>query len=151
MLLAAKDHAVAPNLDTVPDMRDRDRIFGQDFVKQVKAMGIRQVLSAPRSPWQRLRRASHRHDPARVPGPLDRVQRAKSVRAPPDIRGILSPEPCSLGIGERHSRTPTDPAPGVWADRLDTGAGRAASPIRAARRLSNSTTVVYRRKCCSFR
>ena len=34
-------------------LRDRDRIFGQDFVQQVKAMGIQQVLSAPRSPWQR--------------------------------------------------------------------------------------------------
>jgi putative transposase len=33
--------------------RDRDRIFGQDFVDQGKAMGIKQVLSAPRSPWQR--------------------------------------------------------------------------------------------------
>ena len=34
-------------------LRDRDRIFGADFVTQVKAMGIQQVLSAPRSPWQR--------------------------------------------------------------------------------------------------
>jgi transposase InsO family protein len=34
-------------------LRDRDRIFGQEFVEQVKAMGIQQVLSAPRSPWQR--------------------------------------------------------------------------------------------------
>src|ERR671919_1130828 len=34
-------------------LRDRDRIFGNDFVKQVEAMGIKQVLSAPRSPWQR--------------------------------------------------------------------------------------------------
>jgi putative transposase len=34
-------------------LRDRDRIFGQDFIEQVKAMGIKQVLSAPRSPWQR--------------------------------------------------------------------------------------------------
>ena len=34
-------------------LRDRDRIFGVDFVKQVKAMGIKQVLGAPRSPWQR--------------------------------------------------------------------------------------------------
>ncbi len=34
-------------------LRDRDRIFGSDFVEQVKAMGIKQVLSAPRSPWQR--------------------------------------------------------------------------------------------------
>ena len=34
-------------------LRDRDRIFGQEFIEQVKAIGIKQVLSAPRSPWQR--------------------------------------------------------------------------------------------------
>ena len=41
--------------DTVPRylLRDRDRTLGQEFVKQVKAMGIQQALSAPRSPWQR--------------------------------------------------------------------------------------------------
>ena len=41
--------------DSAPQylLRDRDRIFGQEFVDQVKAMGIKQVLSAPRSPWQR--------------------------------------------------------------------------------------------------
>ena len=41
--------------DSAPQylMRDRDRIFGKEFVDQVKAMGIKQVLSAPRSPWQR--------------------------------------------------------------------------------------------------
>src|SRR4051794_24397854 len=41
--------------DTAPRylLRDRDRIFGRCFVEQVKAMGIRQVLSAPRSRSQR--------------------------------------------------------------------------------------------------
>jgi transposase InsO family protein len=41
--------------DTAPRylLRDRDRIFGREFVDQVKAMGVKQVLSAPRSPWQR--------------------------------------------------------------------------------------------------
>jgi transposase InsO family protein len=34
-------------------LRDSDRIFGKDLVDQVNAMGIKQVLSAPRSPWQR--------------------------------------------------------------------------------------------------
>ena len=34
-------------------LRDRDRIFGDEFGKDVKAMGIKEVLSAPRSPWQR--------------------------------------------------------------------------------------------------
>ena len=41
--------------DTAPRylLRDRDRIFGDDFSKQVQDMAIQEVLSAPRSPWQR--------------------------------------------------------------------------------------------------
>jgi len=41
--------------DTAPRylLRDRDKIFGKEFVDQVRAQGIKQVLSAPRSPWQR--------------------------------------------------------------------------------------------------
>jgi transposase InsO family protein len=34
-------------------LRDRDCIFGGAFRKHVKPMGIKEVLSAPRSPWQR--------------------------------------------------------------------------------------------------
>ena len=34
-------------------LRDRDRIFCDNFTRQVQDMGIEQVLSAPRSPWQR--------------------------------------------------------------------------------------------------
>jgi putative transposase len=34
-------------------LRDRDRIFGHEFVEQLQAMGIQQVLSAPGAPWQR--------------------------------------------------------------------------------------------------
>ncbi|MBM3763500.1 MAG: transposase family protein [Acidobacteria bacterium] len=41
--------------DTVPRylLRDRDRIFGKEVFDQIKSTGINQVLSAPRSPWQR--------------------------------------------------------------------------------------------------
>src|ERR1700757_3726204 len=34
-------------------LRDRDAIFGNDFREQVRDMGIHEVLSTPRSPWQR--------------------------------------------------------------------------------------------------
>ena len=34
-------------------LRDRDKIFGDEFGRQVKDMNIEEVLSAPRSPWQR--------------------------------------------------------------------------------------------------
>jgi transposase InsO family protein len=41
--------------DQVPRylLRDRDKIFGDTFREQVKDMKIEEVLSAPRSPWQR--------------------------------------------------------------------------------------------------
>jgi transposase InsO family protein len=34
-------------------LRDRDGVFGDDFTQQVKDMGTKEVLSAPRAPWQR--------------------------------------------------------------------------------------------------
>src|SRR5271167_3027493 len=34
-------------------LRDRDAIFGDKFREQVRDMGIHEVLSTPRSPWQR--------------------------------------------------------------------------------------------------
>ena len=34
-------------------LRDRDAIFGDEFRRRVTEMGIQEVLSAPRSPWQR--------------------------------------------------------------------------------------------------
>jgi putative transposase len=41
--------------DTAPRflLRDRDRIFGHEFVEQLKIMGVEQILSAPGAPWQR--------------------------------------------------------------------------------------------------
>ncbi len=33
-------------------IRDRDGIYGHDFIRCVRALGIEQVLTAPRSPWQ---------------------------------------------------------------------------------------------------
>src|SRR6202163_1106062 len=34
-------------------LRDQDRSFGGEFTKQVEDLGIEEMLSAPRSPWQR--------------------------------------------------------------------------------------------------
>jgi transposase InsO family protein len=33
-------------------IRDRDKIYGANFVHRARAMGIEQVLTAPQSPWQ---------------------------------------------------------------------------------------------------
>ena len=41
--------------ETVPKylLRDRDAIYGHLLQQQIEAMGIAEVLGAPRSPWQR--------------------------------------------------------------------------------------------------
>jgi putative transposase len=33
-------------------IRDRDRIYGEEFCQRVKGMGIEEVITAARSPWQ---------------------------------------------------------------------------------------------------
>jgi len=40
--------------DTAPRylLRDRDKIYGEEFRRRVKGMDIQEVLIAPRSPWQ---------------------------------------------------------------------------------------------------
>ena len=51
---AAQQIADAFPWDTAPKylLRDRDRTYGQHFQKRVKNMGITEVMTAPRSPWQ---------------------------------------------------------------------------------------------------
>jgi len=70
-------------------LRDRDRIFGDDFAKQVQDMGIKEVLSTPRVPWQRAYME-------RVIGtirreclvPPDRLQRGQFVSPPEIVRDL---------------------------------------------------------------
>ena len=40
--------------DTAPRylLRDRDGIYGDEFRKRIEGMGVQEVLTAPRSPWQ---------------------------------------------------------------------------------------------------
>ena len=33
-------------------LRDRDAVYGQDLAAVIQGMGIEEVLTAPRSPWQ---------------------------------------------------------------------------------------------------
>jgi len=51
---AAQQITEALPYDTVPRylIRDRDGIYGNFFQRRIKNMGIREVLIAPRSPWQ---------------------------------------------------------------------------------------------------
>jgi transposase InsO family protein len=127
-------------------LRDRDRIFGQDFVDQLKAMGIRQVLSAQRSPWQRAY-------VERVIGTirrecLDHVivfgeRRTELEPSPAAFRGLLPSEPDAPGIGEGHTETSPRPIGGHGAGYCDAGSRRPASSLRASRRVTTSSVQFH--------
>jgi hypothetical protein len=85
-------------------LRDRDRIFGADFVKQVKAMGHQTgARGAPLALAASLHRAGDRDHSARVPGSRDRMERSRLVSPPAKIRRLLSSESHAPGLGERHA------------------------------------------------
>ena len=54
--------------EAAPDyiVRDRDCAYGEAFIRRLRAMGICDRPTAPRSPWQSIRRARHRIDPPRL-------------------------------------------------------------------------------------
>ena len=58
-------------------IRDRDGAYGQSFRSTVTAMGVEEVVTAPRSPWQKsVCGTPDRQREARMPGPFDHPQRA---------------------------------------------------------------------------
>jgi transposase InsO family protein len=125
--------------DTAPRylLRDRDRIFGRDFVHQVKAMGIKQVLSAPRSPWQRAY-------VERVIGSIRRecldhviVFNERSLyRRLRDFLDYYHRVRTHLGLQKDYAGVAAHPVCRSRACHLDSGGRRTPSSLRATRRLS---------------
>ena len=125
--------------DLVPRylLRDRHGILGRELRSDVKAMGIQEVLSTPRSPWERalvervigtIRRECL--DPVIVFHPASLHRHVKSLLAyDPESRKHLSlakdsPEPRPVHSAE------------CGAVVAITASRRTSSPIRAARRLN---------------
>ena len=56
-------------------LRDRDAIYGRDFADMIRDIGMEEVPTAPRSPWQNpFCGTTRRLHPTRVPGPGYRVE-----------------------------------------------------------------------------
>jgi transposase InsO family protein len=83
-------------------LRDRDTIFGNHFREQVRDLGISEVLSAPRSPWQRayIERVigTIRRECGPGPLPLRRKNRTPFIVS---------------NIGEKFSRKDNSPCSGI--------------------------------------
>ena len=107
-------------------IRDRDRCYAADFVRQALRVGIRTVLTPIRAPECECRRRTRRRDaPTRVPGPHGRTQRAASTTDARRIPGsrqrdASAPDPWTgltsrtrtPGKAERHGQS--NPARGAW-------------------------------------
>ena len=123
-------------------LRDRDAIFGDGFRRQVSGMGIQEVLSTPRSPWQR----------AYVERVIGSIRREcldyVIVFDEVSLRRILR----SYFEYYHKSRTPlfrkgparaaTHPAGGNGTSRGGTADRRPASSLRTSRRLTVHTSFL---------
>jgi hypothetical protein len=117
-------------------LRDCDRIYGPEFPADVKAMGIQEVLSAPRSPWQRAYVERHRYGSPRVPRPRDRSQRGFPIPAREVLPGVSSRIQDAPLTGQGHTGTAARAPAGTRNRRCHAASWRTSSPLRATRSLN---------------
>jgi transposase InsO family protein len=124
--------------DTAPRfvLRDRDSIFGHESVQQLKAMGVKQVLSTPNAPRQRayIERLIGTIRP-RMPRSCHRVQREQPSPASGCVHRVLPSEPHALESRKGHTEQTTDPTGECRKDSGDPRGRRTASSLRTSRRL----------------
>src|SRR6516225_10098915 len=119
-------------------LRARDAIYGQDFAGMMKGMGMEEVMSAPRSPWQNpyverivgsIRRECLDH--------VIRVERAVVAPLIAQLFCLLSPIENASLVGEGFTRAKTNSAVGNGTS-CGAAAGRwAAPPLRTTGGVSN--------------
>jgi transposase InsO family protein len=81
-------------------IRDRDGAFGPAYTRRIRAMGIRDHPTAPRSPWQNGHTERLiRMDSSRMPRSRNRVWRGKLAPCPEDVRCVLQSNPYSSLTG----------------------------------------------------
>ncbi len=118
-------------------IRDRDPVYGPPFRTRVERMGIEEVLTAPRSPWQNpFRRAGDRQRSPRVSGPGHRPRRTALGEAPRRILRALPPLALSPLACHGLPGASTCARARARACRGGRGSRRPLSPLRAARSLS---------------
>jgi mannose-6-phosphate isomerase-like protein (cupin superfamily) len=91
-------------------VRDRDRVYGEAFTRRIRAMGIRDRPTAPRSPWENgYAERLIGFDPTRMPRSCDRVRRAPSASRAALLRALLQWRPNTLVASQGLAPTPSRP------------------------------------------
>jgi hypothetical protein len=118
-------------------LRDRDSIFGADFTKEVRDLGIDEVALGAAFPLATgLHRTRDWVDSARVHRPRDRFQRDRSISTPEIVYGVLSRDSDAPFAGEGHADESVGATAGPWAG------GRAAASWRSSSSVRTSGSVI---------
>jgi putative transposase len=113
-------------------LRDRDRIFGREFVEQVKAMGNQAgAVGTAGTVAARVYRARDRHDPSRVFGSRHRFQRTQPPLSPAFVHWVLSSDSHAFGIAKGQSGTAPCSNTGGRTDYYYPRGWRPPSSVRA--------------------
>jgi putative transposase len=120
-------------------IRDRDKIYGADFVRRMRAMGIEQLLTAPQSPWQNPYCERGDRDPsAGLPQPRHRSLRAAPTAHPAQLPRVLSRLPDPPRARQGRPRTPPTRVHRWRESHRPPDGRRAPSSLHATRSLSGS-------------
>ena len=123
-------------------IRDRDGAYGQSFRSTVTAMGVEEVVTAPRSPWQNpLCGTPDRQREARMPGPFDHPQRAAFAAHSWLIPRLLSRFKDPLVARQGHTGWTTRSAGRVRNGRFLAQGRRSASSLRTPRGLTTPARI----------
>jgi transposase InsO family protein len=133
-------------------LRDRDRIFGDAFTRQARDMGIKQLLSAPRSPWQRAY-------VERVIGAIRRecldhviiFNEAALYPADQVVHSVLSRIPNASFASQGLTRVAPSAATGTRTNRGYPANGRSPSPLRPAHSVNRWRAVIVRGRSAPLR
>ena len=108
-------------------IRDRDSIYGKDVHLRIASMGIEEVLTAPQSLAEPLRRTPDRLAPKRVLEPFHHPEREASEASPGLVFRLLPRVPNPFGPRQAMS----DSSTGFEhrQDHHDPAAGRSPSPL----------------------
>ena len=123
-------------------IRDRDGAYGQSFRSTVTAMGVEEVVTAPRSPWQNpyVERLIGSVE-ARMPGPFDHPQRAAFAAHSWLIPRLLSRFKDPPVDRQGHTGWTTRSAGRVRNGRFLAQGRRSASSLRTPRGLTTPARV----------
>ena len=122
--------------DTAPRylLRDRDASYGPAFRDRVRVMGIKEVVTAPRSPWQNpYVERLYRLDPPRMFGSHHHLQRASLAPRLVVIFSISSPNQNASLARQGLPRDPSNTPANRWQDHCLPGGRRPASSLRTTR------------------